>query len=126
MRWSNDFEEAVALDATLAARRLYRVFAFEMSPGADPATAMVRKPTTSEMLGDGAKASVVMTGLIVLAPVVVAGALITAPLSMAADESPAPTTRPFAGCCFVWLEDSSSKDIVAGSSPWGAVQRPGS
>jgi hypothetical protein len=126
VRWSNDFEEAVALDATLAARRLYRVFAFEMSPGADPAKAMVRKPTTSEMLGDGAKASVVMTGLIVLAPVVVAGALITAPLSMAADESPAPTTRPFAGCCFVWLEDSSSEDIVAGSSPWGAGQRPGS
>jgi hypothetical protein len=74
VRWSNGFEEAAALDATLAARRLYRVFAFEMSPGGDRSAAVLRHPTTGEMLGDGATESVVMTSLIVLAPVVIAGA----------------------------------------------------
>lgn len=126
VRWSNGFEEAVALYATLAAGRQYRVFAFEVASGEDPSAAVVRHPTAGEMLGEGAMESVVMTGLIVLAPVVVAGAVITAPLSMAADELPTPTTRPFDGCCFVWLEEPSSKEIVAGSSPWGAVHPPGS
>ena len=125
VRWSNDFVETVALDATLAARHWYRAFAFEISPGADPATAVVRTRTTNETLGDavlGGLGTAVMFGV---APVAVPGILITAPWWMAADKSPAPTTRPVAGCCFVWLEDPSSEDIVAGSSPWGAVQRLG-
>ena len=35
---------------------------------------------------------------------------------------PAPTARPFDGCCYVWVEDSDTKEVVAGTRLPGAGQ----
>jgi hypothetical protein len=35
-------------------------------------------------------------------------------------EPPPPTARPFDGCCYVWIEDSDTREVVAGTSLPGA------
>jgi hypothetical protein len=40
--------------------------------------------------------------------------------SQTIEPPPAPTARPFDGCCYVWVEDSETKEVVAGTRLPGA------
>jgi hypothetical protein len=41
-------------------------------------------------------------------------------VSQPVEPPPAPTARPFDGCCYVWIEDSETKEVVAGTRLPGA------
>ena len=43
-------------------------------------------------------------------------------VSQSVEPPPAPTARPFDGCCYVWVEDSDTKEVVAGTRLPGAGQ----
>lgn len=43
-----------------------------------------------------------------------------ATISQAVGPPPAPTARPFEGCCYVWIEDADTREIVAGTRVPGA------
>jgi hypothetical protein len=42
-----------------------------------------------------------------------------APASQPAEPPSDPTARPFDGCCYVWIEDFETKEVVAGTRPSG-------
>ena len=41
------------------------------------------------------------------------------PVDQSVEQPPAPTARPFDGCCYVWIEDAETKEVVAGTRPSG-------
>jgi hypothetical protein len=43
-----------------------------------------------------------------------------AKVSKPAEPPPAPIARPFDGCCYVWIEDFETREVVAGTRPTGA------
>jgi len=45
---------------------------------------------------------------------------VVAKVSQIVEPPPAPTVRPFDGCCYVWIEDSETKEVVAGTRLPGA------
>jgi hypothetical protein len=45
---------------------------------------------------------------------------VVATVSQPVEPPPAPTARPFDGCCYVWIEDSETKEVVAGTKLPGA------
>ena len=45
---------------------------------------------------------------------------VVAKVSQIVEPPPPPTARPFDGCCYVWIEDSETKEVVAGTRLPGA------
>ena len=43
-----------------------------------------------------------------------------ATISRAVEPPPVPTARPFDGCCYVWIEDADTREVVAGTRLPGA------
>jgi hypothetical protein len=43
-----------------------------------------------------------------------------ATISLAVEPPPVPTARPFDGCCYVWIEDADTREVVAGTRLPGA------
>ena len=105
--WSNssrskDIEKTqLTLDAQPGKK--YVALIYELERGQDPATAEIREKTFGEQVirfgwGDALGPLMLFAVLFVL-------------------NKPAPISRPYNDCCFVWIQDAETGEVVAGTSP---------
>ena len=104
--WSNEFKDTTRFVAEVQPGKTYFVLIYELERGQDPKTADVRQKSFAELILSAGGAGVL-------------GALATFgwPIALYHETRKAPDKRPFEGCCYVWLEDAASGQIVAGTSP---------
>lgn len=127
--WSNKWTDENELSFDAIAGRRYLVLAYELHPGQDQAQAMLR-PARSGGLVPPAEAVLGGGGFEGAAPLIILTAPIWIPLGNLfwgekpeepTPEAPkgAPDSRPFPGCCFVWIEDQQSGQLMDGTRPSG-------
>jgi len=144
VEWSNQFKDYTQLRFDVKEKRSYVVYAMELQAGQDSAAPMpctvnqsseyIERKSTEKLTG-------VLVGLLAAplfyGPLPLGYALLPAfeqskkgdnqadqdkvAIKSQPDETPAtPTTRPYDGCCYVWIEDIGTREVVAGTRPPGA------
>jgi hypothetical protein len=107
--WSNKFEDRTELAFDAQAGKKYVVLIYEIAPGQNRAAIEIRPLTFGERLLRNNDLSGSVLGAVVL--------LVALPWIVADLSKDPPKSRPFAGCCFVWIQDEQSGAVVAGISP---------
>lgn len=99
--WSNGWMENNVLTLDVKKGHEYRVFAYELKPGQDPASAEVRVRTGFETFGRGLLMAPIAGVFKAALPALIVGAIVTAPLwvpiyrlSEAEERKEAPNGRP--------------------------------
>lgn len=105
--WSNDFRDTTHLVVDVQPGKTYLVLLYELERGQDPATAEVRPGTFGEMMLLAAGAGVVQGFMVFGWPL----------LLLPEIGKTVPDSRPFEGCCYVWMQDAETGNVVAGTSP---------
>ena len=109
--WSNKFSDVTRLTVNAQPGRRYVALIYEMEQGQDASTVEIRPKTFGEKLsGEGIGCMGPGCGLILIfaLPFVI----------YQAANAPKPATgRPHEGCCFVWIQDLQTSQVVAGVSP---------
>ena len=138
--WSNGFSETIEIDFVATAGKKYLVGGYELKPGQDPATVQFqvaeksgvdKKNTFWSYIGKGI-IGILALGLPYTWVIVLPAALVweyskkppqppvppeQANSAEASVPKEPPQTRPFEGCCFVWIQDEDTGEVVAGASP---------
>ncbi len=107
--WSNKFEDRTTLEFDALRGRKYVVLIYELAPGQDRTAIEIRPATFGESLARRGLPGESVLGAMVL--------LVALPWVIADLSKDAAKKRPFEGCCFVWVQDEDSGDVVAGASP---------
>jgi hypothetical protein len=136
--WSNQFKDNSQLLLDVKQGRSYVVYAMELQTGQGPTAPLpctlnqsseyMRRKSTEQWVGW------VAAPLIYPFPIIPAVALPIslifelskkqdkevdqdkiAIVSQPSDTPPPPAARPFDGCCYVWIEDFETKEVVAGT-----------
>jgi hypothetical protein len=144
IEWSNKFKDYTQLKLDVKEKRFYVVHAIELQTGQDSAAPMpctvnqsseyIERKSTEQLTG-------VLVGLLAAplfyGPLPLGYAFLPAfeqskkgdnqadqdkvAIKNQPDETPAtPTARPYDGCCYVWIEDIGTREVVAGTRPPGA------
>jgi hypothetical protein len=118
-RWSNSFVDKSEINFVVEAGKKYLIGIYELKPGQDPATADFHERSSAYQLGVAAAEGSAMGTLHGLAPVII---IFGWPflLYLALRERPEPKPpqpRPFEGCCFVWIQDEQTAEVIAGTTP---------
>lgn len=109
--WSNKFHDVTRLAVNAQPGRQYVVLIYEMEQGQDVSTVEIRPKTFGEQLsGEGIGCIGPGCGLILIfaLPFII---------YQAANAPEPATARPHEGCCFVWIQDLQTSQVVAGVSP---------
>ena len=146
VEWSNQFKDYTQLPLDVKQGRSYVVYAIEPQVGRDPAAPMpctvnqsseyIERRSTEQLTG-------VLVGLLAAplfyGPLPLGYAIIPAfeqskkgdnqaeqdkvTIEGQPTKTPAtPTARPYDGCCYVWIEDIGTREVVAGKRPQGAIK----
>lgn len=117
--WSNGAQDKtpLGLDAPLGSDLL--VLAYERSHGVRPATIKLSRPAPSRA------SSSLWADALTYCGYCFAAVILTAPLWLSIRAlANRPGIRPSPDCCFVWVEDTNTGEIVAGNSPWRQIAIP--
>jgi hypothetical protein len=143
VKWSNQFKDYTQLPLVVKQGRSYVVYAMELQAGHDPAEPLpctinqsseyIKRKSTEKWTNTlfGMLAAPLFYGPLPVGYALLAAyellekqdnqadkdnvATINQP-----DETPVtPTTRPYDGCCHVWIEDIETREVVAGTRPTG-------
>ena len=109
--WSNKFRDVTRLAVNAQPGRQYVVLIYEMEQGQDVSTVEIRPKTFGEQLleeGVGCMGPGCGLMLIFALPFII---------YQAANTPKPATSRPHEGCCFVWIQDLQTSQVVAGISP---------
>ena len=109
-QWSNNFKEVVTLTVHARPGKHYVVLIYELAHGQDPATAEIRPKTFGEQMGEAGSRGDVQG----LAPLIL---LFAWPFLLHEANKRPPYSRPFESCCFVWIQDAETGEVVVGTSP---------
>ena len=107
--WSNKFEDRTTLEFDALRGRKYVVLIYELAPGQSKAGIEIRPRTFGESLMANNDLGNSTLGAIVL--------LVALPFIISDLSKAPPKSRPFDGCCFVWIQDEETGQVVAGASP---------
>ena len=110
--WSNGCEDLTQFDFEAQPKERYWVLAYELAPGQPRAAANVREFTFGESMGRAGLEGAVTGAAPLLGPIV----LIYWGVSKISGHK-TPTTRPYDGCCFVWIQEAESGKLVGGERP---------
>ncbi len=110
VHWSNGFEDNTDLDFSAVGGKKYTLAIYELSPGEDPATVELSNPPQS-FLGPDTKTA--LTLLLITLPLWLPFAI----YEWSKEPEALPKERPFNGCCFVWIQDEETAEVIAGVSP---------
>jgi hypothetical protein len=117
--WSNGAkdETLLGLEASPASELL--VLAYERGRGFLPAASRLRRPAPARA------SSFDWTGALNYCGPCFALVILTAPIWLPIKaQANRSALRPSPDCCFVWIEDAKTGEIVAGSSPWQQAAIP--
>lgn len=143
VEWSNQLKDYTQLKFDVKEKRSYVVYAMELQAGQDPAAPMkctvnqsseyIKRKSTEQWVGLVAAPLVypLPIGLVAALPIAIAFELLKKPdkeadqdkvaiVSQSTETPAAPTSRPFDGCCYVWVEDFETREVVAGTRFPGA------
>jgi hypothetical protein len=123
-KWSNDFVDNSKINFIADAGKKYQIGIYELKPGQDPATADFHKRSFAYTFGVAAAGGAAVGALQGLAPLIIMFGwplLLYAALRKTPEPPPPPRSRPFKGCCFVWIQDQETAAVVAGAAPQGQV-----
>jgi len=107
--WSNFHEDETDLAFDALAGKKYSIFAIELKPGQDPTTVTIHRLSFGEEMG-----------LMPLELIRVPLAYILSPyffLKVGKALVLPPSARLFENCCFLWVEDMETGEVVCGMSP---------
>ena len=124
--WSNRSARTKHVSFSTEADRQYVVLAYEMGQGVVSATVALSSPDesyrssgSSSSSGWGGLGGAGGPGIGLLVVLVLLWKL----ASSLANRQTSPNTTE--ECCFVWVEDAESGEIIAGASPWAIAEFPG-
>jgi hypothetical protein len=109
-RWSNDWVDATDLQADLAARQTYLLLFYEAHLGQDLATADISPKQAWTLIAD--------SFVFMFFPLIAIGYVL--PMTILQKEPEPPTARPFENCCFLWIENQNTGEVIAGKRPGGS------
>jgi hypothetical protein len=122
-RWSNSFVDKSEINFIVEAGKKYLIGIYELKPGQDPATAGFHERSSAYQLGVAAAKDTAMGTPQGLLPLII---MFGWPflLYLALREAPEPPqSRPFEGCCFVWIQDEQTAEVIACTSPIAQRQK---
>jgi hypothetical protein len=119
LRWSNRWKERRELAFEVLAGHNYVLGTYELTPGQDLVNVVIKRETPTYISGWQIPFWAIAYPVIVI--VVFGGSLVLLPVGLIALSfellTPTPTDVPFKDCCFVWIEDVSTNQVVAGAKP---------
>ena len=104
--WSNGYGEHVPLALNAVAGSRYSIWAVELKPDQNPQSVYVRPSTWGEEMGAG---FIEYPIAVVASPFFFAhvfGVLLFPP-----------TDKPFENCCYIWIEEAQTGEVVSGRKP---------
>jgi hypothetical protein len=112
--WSNWFKDETEINFEASAGSRYVACAIELKPGQDPTSVTIDSKSVVSQMGD-----VVGKGLLTgAAPLVLPFAIIEVfRRKMDAQKKYGTLSRPFGDCCYVWIENMQTKQVVGGNKP---------
>ncbi|MFC4524360.1 hypothetical protein [Cupriavidus pinatubonensis] len=121
IRWSNHCTDDTELTLEVTANHRYAIGSFELASDQHPEDARVLllgeipRPSLGMAAASGAASGALLGSL----PLVIMTAPVWGPVYLISRKNPTrlPTNRPFENCCFVWIQDVDSGELVAGSRP---------
>lgn len=108
-RWSNYWKDSTKLTVDAIAGKEYLIFAYELRPDQDPTTAEIRPKTSFEHCLEAPVQGVVEGFWPCFVPCLC--------FYRIEKHLHPPQGRPFDGCCFVWIEDEETKELIDGKRP---------
>jgi hypothetical protein len=139
VEWSNQFRDYIQLPFDVKEGRSYVVYAMELQTGQDPTELMpcLVNETSEYMRRKSTEKWVGLVGAALTYPIPIFPA-VALPISLIFELSkkpnkevdqdkiaivsqpadtppPVPTARPYDGCCYVWIEDADTREVVAGT-----------
>ncbi len=110
VEWSNGFHDETDLAFEAVAGKRYMVYAIELNPGQDSCTVTVNSRSFAKQLAMQMGGQVVLyTVGTFFFPFVIAHMIDEEELKKQSK------ARPFEGCCYIWIEDKDSREMVAGN-----------
>ena len=114
VEWSNHWQDQTSLTFEAQAGKQYLLLTYELAPGESEEKTEVRRRTVIEKAG-----GVLILSVLLTPPV----SLLTLPYAVGTavqglSEQPG-ISRPFERCCFVWIQEEESGNVVAGERPRG-------
>jgi len=100
--WSNGYWDETDIDFEAVVGEHYVVYVIELRPGQDPSSVIIKQvPALAQILvGNGPLAL-----------------FFPPPMPAGWWRRPKKPSRPFDGCCFIWIEEVLSREVVAGNRP---------
>jgi hypothetical protein len=121
VKWSAKRADPVELAIDARPNGNYRVFAYEIGVGHVPANFQVLELDSAHSRHSALGDAVIGGALQALLPLIILAAAVAWPvyaIAKRAGDGAARADTASQQCCFVWIEDTTSGEIVAGSSPF--------
>jgi len=119
VQWSNGWQDQTALTFRAQPAKRYWILSYELAPGEPEERAEIRQHTKAEEASLLLLKGVMFAPVVILSPFVVGGALgYQGVQKLLGEETREQVTgRPFERCCFVWIQDEETGEVVAGERP---------
>jgi hypothetical protein len=115
--WSNNFLDKSEISFIAEAGKKYLIGIYELKPGQEPSTADFHERSSAYQFGRAAASGAAQGTFEGLLPVII---IFGSPLLLylALQKAPEPPkSRPFENCCFVWIHDEQTAEVIAGTAP---------
>lgn len=117
--WSNLFEEETDIELEAFPGKRYHVYAMELKPGQDSSIIIIKEKSIAKQFVQQFGFQLFGGFLAyVLGPAIIVYAVVREFTDTRG------CSRPFEGCCFIWIEDWPGRDVVAGDRP-GVIEAKG-